>query len=105
MNRLLPVSEVARLLGVNRNFVYKLIKGRGATVLQDWLSQCQDRRFGGVHTKMSKIKEGLLELLDGLEYSLDENGSICFGNEESYREFFRRAEEMAKRYGNKENFD
>ena len=26
MNRLLPVSEVARLLGVNRNFVYKLIK-------------------------------------------------------------------------------
>ena len=28
MNRLLPVSEVARLLGVNRNFVYKLIKGR-----------------------------------------------------------------------------
>ena len=54
---------------------------------------------------MSKIKEGLLELLDGLEYSLDENGSICFGNEESYREFFRRAEEMAKRYGNKENFN
>lgn len=26
MNRLLPVSEVARLLGVNRNFAYKLIK-------------------------------------------------------------------------------
>ena len=52
---------------------------------------------------MSKMKEALLELLDGLEYSLDENGSICFGNEKSYREFFRRAEEMAKRYGNKEN--
>ena len=34
------------------------------------------------------MKEALLELLDGLEYSLDENGSICFGNEESYREFF-----------------
>ena len=51
---------------------------------------------------MSKMKEALLELLDGLEYSLDENGSICFGNEESYRECFRRAEEMAKRYG-KEN--
>ena len=48
------------------------------------------------------MKEALLELLDGLEYSLDENGSICFGNEESYREFFRRAGEMAKRYG-KEN--
>ena len=31
MNRLLPISEVARLLGVNRNFAYKLIKGRGAT--------------------------------------------------------------------------
>ena len=100
MNRLLPVSEVARLLGVNRNFVYKLIKGRGATVLQDWLSQGQDRRFGGVHTKVSKT---LLELLDGLEYSLDENGSICFGNEESYREFFRRTERMAEQYGNKEN--
>ena len=100
MNRLLPVSEVARLLGVNRNFAYKLIKGRGATVLQDWLSQGQDRRFGGVHTKMSKT---LLELLDGLEYSLDENGSICFGNEESYREFFRRTERMAEQYGNKEN--
>ena len=100
MNRLLPVSEVARFLGVNRNFVYKLIKGRGATVLQDWLGQCQDRRFGGVHTKMSKT---LLELLDGLEYSLDENGSICFGNEESYREFFRRTERMAEQYGNKEN--
>lgn len=52
---------------------------------------------------MAKMKEALLELLDGLEYSLDENGSICFGNEESYREFFARAEEMAKRYGNKEN--
>ena len=26
MNKLLTVSEVARLLGVNRNFVYKLIK-------------------------------------------------------------------------------
>ena len=54
------------------------------------------------------MSKTLLELLDGLEYSLDENdenGSICFGNEESYREFFRRAEEMAKRYGNKENFD
>ena len=51
---------------------------------------------------MSKMKEALLELLDGLEYSLEENGSICFGNEESYREFFRRAEEMAKKYG-KEN--
>ena len=51
---------------------------------------------------MSKMKETLLELLAGLEYSLDENGSICFGNEESYREFFRRAEEMAKKYG-KEN--
>ena len=48
------------------------------------------------------MKEALLELLDGLEYSLDENGSICFGNEESYREFFARAEEMAKQYG-KEN--
>ena len=60
------------------------------------------RRFGGVYKEMSKMKEALLELLDGLEYSLDENGSICFGNEESYREFFRRAEEMAKRYG-KEN--
>ena len=75
-------------------------KGRGATVLQDWLSQGQDRRFGGVHTKVSKT---LLELLDGLEYSLDENGSICFGNEESYREFFRRTERMAEQYGNKEN--
>ena len=96
----MPISEVARLLGVNRNFVYKLIKGRGATVLQDWLSQGQDRRFGGVHTKVSKT---LLELLDGLEYSLDENGSICFGNEESYREFFRRTERMAEQYGNKEN--
>lgn len=96
----MPVSEVARLLGVNRNFAYKLIKGRGATVLQDWLSQGQDRRFGGVHTKVSKT---LLELLDGLEYSLDENGSICFGNEESYREFFRRTERMAEQYGNKEN--
>ena len=31
MNRLLPVSEVARLLGVNRNFAYKLIKGRRTT--------------------------------------------------------------------------
>ena len=72
MNRLLPVSEVARLLGV----------------------------IGGVHTKVSKT---LLELLDGLEYSLDENGSICFGNEESYREFFRRTERMAEQYGNKEN--
>ena len=96
----MPVSEVARLLGVNKNFAYKLIKGRGATVLQDWLSQGQDRRFGGVHTKVSKT---LLELLDGLEYSLDENGSICFGNEESYREFFRRTERMAEQYGNKEN--
>ena len=48
------------------------------------------------------MKEALLELLDGLEYSLDENGLICFGNEESYREFFVRAEEMAKKYG-KEN--
>ena len=53
---------------------------------------------------MSRMKEALLELLDGLEYSLDENGSICFGNEESYREFFRRAGEMAKRYG-KENLN
>ena len=53
---------------------------------------------------MSKIiTKGLLELLDGLEYSLDENGSICFGNEESYREFFRRTERMAEQYGNKEN--
>ena len=26
MNKLLTVSEVAKLLGVNRNFVYKLIK-------------------------------------------------------------------------------
>ena len=26
MNRLLPFSEVARLLGVNRNFAYKLIE-------------------------------------------------------------------------------
>ena len=60
-------------------------------------------RFGGVHTKVSRMKEALLELLDGLEYSLDENGSICFGNEESYREFFRRAERMAEQYGNKEN--
>ena len=58
------------------------------------------QKFGGVHTKVSKT---LLELLDGLEYSLDENGSICFGNEESYREFFRRTERMAEQYGNKEN--
>ena len=99
MNRLLPVSEVARLLGVNRNFVYKLIKGRGTTVLQDLLIQGQDRRWR-CNTKVSKT---LLELLDGLEYSLDENGLICFGNEESYREFFRRTERMAEQYGNKEN--
>lgn len=52
---------------------------------------------------MSKMKETLLELLAGLEYSLEENGSICFGNEESYREFFARAERMAAEYGNKEN--
>ena len=49
------------------------------------------------------MSKTLLELLDGLEYSLDENGSIWFGNEESYREFFRRAERMAEQYGNKEN--
>ena len=54
---------------------------------------------------MSRREEALLELLEGLEYSLDENGSICFGNEESYREFFRRTEEMAEQYGNKENFN
>ena len=51
----------------------------------------------------TKVSKTLLELLDGLEYSLDENGSICFGNEESYREFFRRTERMAEQYGNKEN--
>ena len=48
------------------------------------------------------MKEALLERLDGLEDGRDENGSICFGNEESYRELFARAEEMAKKYG-KEN--
>ena len=102
MNKLLTVSEVAKLLGVNRNFVYKLIKE----------GELQSYKIGSVKVrtedlevyiqKVSRMKEALLELLDGLEYSLDENGSICFGNEESYREFFRRAEEMAKRYG-KEN--
>ena len=100
MNKLLTVSEVAKLLGVNRNFVYKLIKD----------GELQSYKIGSVKirtedlevTKVSRMKEALLELLDGLEYSLDENGSICFGNEASYREFFARAEEMAKKCG-KEN--
>ena len=99
MNRLLPVSEVARLLGVNRNFVYKLIK-EGELQSYKIGSVKVRTEDGGVHTKVSKT---LLELLDGLEYSLDENGLICFGNEESYREFFRRTERMAEQYGNKEN--
>ena len=98
MNRLLPVSEIARLLGgVNRNLAYKLIKER-----------LQSYKIGSVKVRTEdlevyKVSKTLLELLDGLEYSLDENGSICFGNEESYREFFRRTERMAEQYGNKEN--
>ena len=55
MNRLLPVSEVARLLGVNRNFAYKLIKRKGATVLQDWLSQGQDRRWRCTYKSVENV--------------------------------------------------
>ena len=55
MNRLLPVSEVARLLGVNRNFVYKLIKGRGTTVLQDLLIQGQDRRWRCTYKSVENV--------------------------------------------------
>ena len=100
MNRLLPVSEVARLLGVNRNFAYKLIK---EGELQSYKIGSVKVRTEDLEVYIQKVSKTLLELLDGLEYSLDENGSICFGNEESYREFFRRTERMAEQYGNKEN--
>ena len=99
MNRLLPVSEVARLLGDKQKLCIQVDKRKGSYSL----TRLAQSRSGQKIWRCTKVSKTLLELLDGLEYSLDENGSICFGNEESYREFFRRTERMAEQYGNKEN--
>ena len=46
MNRLLPVSEVARLLGVNRNFAYKLKK--------EW--ELQSYKIGSVKVRTEDLE-------------------------------------------------
>lgn len=47
MNRLLTVSEVAKILGVNRNFVYRLIKD----------GKLQAYKVGSLKLRESEVEE------------------------------------------------